>query len=111
MLGEIDSAELAARDALELGRVERLDSAWRPIQHLAAIAALRGRAVTAARLIGFVDAWREQKSGFRGYYERATYDILVASLRDQLGPEDIAVLAAEGALLGFERAADEALSL
>jgi len=111
VLGEIDSAKVAARDALELGRVERLDSAWRPIQHLAAIAALRGRAVTAARLIGFVDAWREQKGGFRGYYERATYDILVASLRDQLGPEAIAVLAAEGAQLGFERAADEALSL
>jgi hypothetical protein len=67
--------------------------------------------VAAARLIGFVDAWHEQKGGFRGYYERATYDILTASLREQLAPDAIAALAAEGALLGFDRAADEALRL
>lgn len=111
VLGEIDAAKSAARDALELTRVEQLDSVWRAMQHLAAVAAIRGRAVTAGRLMGFVDAWREQKGGVRGYYERAGYDILVASLRDQLTADAIAALAAEGALLAFERAVDEALSV
>jgi len=111
VLGELDAAKSAARDALEFARFEQLDSVWRPIQHLAAVAALGGRPLTAARLIGFVDAWREQKSGFRGYYERASYDILMASLRDQLAADAIAALAAEGALLDFDRAVDEALNL
>jgi predicted ATPase len=111
VLGEIDAAKSAARDALELALVEHLDSVWRAIQHLAAVAAVRGRAVTAARLIGFVDAWREHKGGIRGYYERASYDVLMASLRDQLTADAIAALAAEGSLLTFERAVDEALSL
>ena len=110
VLGEVDAAKSAARDALELARFEQLDSVWRAIQHLAVVAALEGRALTAARLIGFVDAWREQKGGFRGYYERASYDILMASLREQLAADAIAALAAEGALLDFERAVDEALN-
>ena len=111
VLGELDAAAAAARDALGLAHFEQLDSAWRPIQHLAAIAALRGHAASAARLIGFVDAWCASKGGFRGYYERASHDILMASLRAQLSADDIVRLAAEGAPLEFERAVDEALAL
>jgi predicted ATPase/DNA-binding XRE family transcriptional regulator len=110
VLGELGEAKSAARDALELARFEQLDSVWRAIQHLAAIAALDGHPIRAARLLGFVDAWREEKGGFRGYYERASYDILMGSLREQLAAEKIAGLAAEGMLLDFERAVDEALS-
>jgi len=111
VLGEIEEAESAARDALELAHFEQLDSAWRAIQHLAAVAALRGRPRAAARLAGFVDAWCEQKGGFRGYYERATHDILAASLSEQLSADAIATLAAAGALLDFDRAVDEALAV
>jgi predicted ATPase/DNA-binding XRE family transcriptional regulator len=111
VLGELDAAAAAARDALGLAHFEHLDSAWRPIQHLAAIAALRGRPASAARLLGFVDAWCDSKGGFRGYYERASHDVLMTSLRAQLSAEDIARLAAEGAPLDFERAVDEALAL
>jgi predicted ATPase len=111
VLGQLDAAAAAARDALGLAHFEHLESAWRPIQHLAAIAALRGRPASAARLLGFVDAWCERKGGFRGYYERASHDILMASLRDQLSPEEIARLGSEGAPLDFERVVDEALAL
>jgi len=111
VLGEVDAAKSAARDALELAHFEQLDSAWRAIQHLAAVAALKGRSLSAVRLAGFVDAWCEQGRGFRGYYERASYDILMAAVRDRFSSDSIATLAGEGARLDFERAVDEALSL
>jgi len=111
VLGEIDAAKSAAREALELAHFEQLDSVWRAIQHLAAVAALRGNPRSAARLTGFVDAWCNQKRGFRGYYERASYDILTASLHEQLSTDARAALAADGTLLDFERAVEEALSL
>jgi hypothetical protein len=111
VLGDVEAAESAARDALELAHFEQLDSAWRAIQHLAAVAALEGRPHTGARLIGFVAAWCEQRGGFRGYYEQASYDILMAALNDQLARDAVDAFAAEGALLDFERAVDEALSL
>jgi hypothetical protein len=111
VLGELAAAESAAREALELAHFERLDSAWRAIQHLAAVATCKGQPQAAARLLGFVDAWCEQKSGFRGFYERATYEILVASLHDQLAAGALAALAAEGATYDFEQAVDQALSL
>jgi len=111
VLGELEAAKAAAREALELAQFEQLDSAWRAIQHLAAVAALRGHPLGAARLLGFVDAWCERKGGFRGYYERASHDILMASLRDQLSTAVIAKVGADGAQLDFEEAAVEALSL
>jgi predicted ATPase len=111
MLGELDSASRAAREALGLARFEELTVASRAVLHLAAVATLRGNSHDAARLAGFVDAWFERQSRFRGYYERASYDILVASLRTQLSNDAIASLAAEGAGLDFDRAADRALSL
>jgi predicted ATPase/DNA-binding XRE family transcriptional regulator len=110
VLGEIDAARLAARDALQVARSEQLASAWRAIQHLAAIAALQGDAHTAARLMGFVDAWCEREGGFRGYYERATYAALTAALRGELSQETIALLASEGAEFDYERAIDVALA-
>jgi predicted ATPase len=110
VLGEVDAARSAARDALEVARSEQLASAWRAIQHLATVAALQGDAQTAARLMGFVDAWCEREGGFRGYYERASYDVLTTALRDQLSHAAIAKLAAEGAHLDYERAIEEALA-
>jgi predicted ATPase/DNA-binding XRE family transcriptional regulator len=110
VLGEIDAARSAAREALQIARGEQLASAWRAIQHLAAVAALQGHPHTAARLMGFVDAWCAREGGFRGYYERASYDALTAALGKQLSRDAIAALAAEGADLDYERAIDEALA-
>jgi len=106
VLGELSGAEEAARDALELARFEQLDSAWRAVLHLATLAALRGRFHEAARLAGFVDAWCERKGGFLGYYERASEDILMASLEAGLTSAEIASLAAEGARLDFDQAVE-----
>jgi predicted ATPase/DNA-binding XRE family transcriptional regulator len=110
VLGEIDAARVAARDALHVARSEQLASAWRAIQHLAAVAALQGQAHSAARLMGFVDAWCEREGGFRGFYERASYDVLTESLRSQLSHDAISILAAIGADLNYEQAIDEALA-
>jgi len=110
ILGEIEAARSAARDALNVARREQLASAWRAIQHLAAIAALGGETRTAARLMGFVDAWCAREGGFRGYYERASYDLLTTSLRGQLSDDAIAAFAADGGDLDYERAIDEALA-
>jgi predicted ATPase/DNA-binding XRE family transcriptional regulator len=110
VLGELAAAESAAIIALELAQRDQLDSAWRPLQHLAAVAALTNRPLLAARLAGFVDAWCAHKGGFRGYYERASYDILTVALRAQLSAAEIATIAAEGASLEYADAIDEALS-
>jgi predicted ATPase/DNA-binding XRE family transcriptional regulator len=108
MLGDLDAAASAVVQSLELFPFERIESAWRAIQHTAAIAAQRGEPRRAARLLGFVDAWCAERGGFRGYHERASYAILTDSLRAQLKPETITALAAGGALLDVERALTEA---
>jgi predicted ATPase/DNA-binding XRE family transcriptional regulator len=108
MLGDLDAATAAAQQSLELFPFERIESAWRAIQHTAAIAAQRGEPRRAARLLGFVDAWCTEKGGFRGYHERASYAILTESLAAQLKPESIAALRAGGAMLDVERALLEA---
>ena len=109
VLGNVEAAETAACESLELARVEQLESAWRAIQHLAAVAALRGDPHTGARLLGFVDAWCDRNGGVRGYYERASHDILTSSLSAQLPAGDLPLLAAAGAALDFESAVNEAL--
>jgi predicted ATPase/DNA-binding XRE family transcriptional regulator len=111
VLGDLDGAEEAARDALELARFEQLDSAWRAILHLATLGALRGRLREAARLIGFIDAWCERKGGFRGYYERASEDVLISALGAGLASAEIAALAEEGSRLEFDQAVVAALRL
>lgn len=109
VLGQVDAAESTAREALVLAHAEQLESAWRAIQHLAAVAALRGDVRSAARLMGFVNVQVQQSGAFRGYYERASYDVLTASLRAQLSTGAFANFTAEGALLDYERAVHTAL--
>jgi hypothetical protein len=62
-------------------------------------------------LIGFVNAWCDRRGGFRGYYERASYEALTASLHQQLSADVIESLASVGALLTYQEAIDEALNL
>ena len=84
---------------------------WRAILHLATLGALRGRLREAARLIGFIDAWCERKGGFRGYYERASEDVLISALGAGLASAEIAALAEEGSRLEFDQAVVAALGL
>jgi predicted ATPase/DNA-binding XRE family transcriptional regulator len=111
VLGEVDAAAGAAHQALELARFEELGLAWKAIQHLAVLSALRGNPSPAARLSGFVDAWCTDHYRARGPYEAATHALLTASLQAQLSGAAIATLAAEGETFDFTRAADEALQL
>lgn len=108
--GKIDAAEATARTALEFCRFDDLWDTLGPIQHLATVAALRGRPHTAARLLGFVNA-KMSEGRIRTHFQGAGHDILVASLRKQLSGDAIEKLDAEGAALDFDRAVDEALNL
>jgi hypothetical protein len=113
-LGDDTAAGSLARGALERVSLEShlLEISLALIQHLATVAARSAEPVSASRLLGFVDAqYRERKGGFRDPYERAGYDILTASLREQLTPEEIERYAAEGAQLDLQQAADLALSV
>jgi predicted ATPase/DNA-binding XRE family transcriptional regulator len=82
-----------------------------PIQHLAAVAARSAQLVTAAKLLGFTDAKFAAANVLRFDFDRASYDILVSSLREQLALEEIERYAAQGAQLNLQQAIDLALSV
>jgi predicted ATPase len=109
--GKIDAAEATARTAVEIARFDEPRDTLGPIQHLATVAALRGRPHTAARLLGFVNAKMSELQRIRTHFHCAGHDILVASLRKQLSADAIEKLVAEGAALDLDRAVDEALNL
>jgi len=109
VLGEVDAAVAAAREALELARFEP-QLAWPAIWHLATLAALRGKPHTAARLFGFAKATSRLQNNGNEVSERSSYEILMTSLRTQLSADAIAALTTEGERLDFESAVDEALA-
>jgi predicted ATPase/DNA-binding XRE family transcriptional regulator len=82
-----------------------------PIQHLATVAARSAQLVTAAKLLGFTNARFAAVNILRFGFDRAGYDILVASLQEQLTPEEIERYAEEGAQLDLQQAVDLALSV
>jgi predicted ATPase/transcriptional regulator with XRE-family HTH domain len=111
VLGDIDGARLAAREALELARGAHPMDAAIATQHLATVAALRGDAGRGARLRGYVDAWYSNEGCERDLTERRTYEILMTALRERLAGADIESLAAEGAQLSEEQAVLEAFAV
>jgi predicted ATPase/DNA-binding XRE family transcriptional regulator len=82
-----------------------------PIQHLATVAARSAQPVTAAKLLGFTDARFAAANVLRFDFDRASYDLLTAALREQLTHEEIERYAAEGARLDLQEAIDVALSV
>ncbi|HEV3091836.1 MAG TPA: helix-turn-helix domain-containing protein [Candidatus Cybelea sp.] len=110
-LGDVDGARASAAEALTLARGAYSMDAAIAMQHLAAVAALRGDARAGARLRGYVDAWYRNQGCERDLTERRTYEILMAALRDRLSEAQIERLAAEGAELSEEQAALEALNV
>jgi predicted ATPase len=111
VLGDIDGARLAAREALELARGAHPMDAAIATQHLATVAALRGDAGCGARLRGYVDAWYANEGCERDLTERRTYEILMAALRERLNGAEIEALATEGAQLSEEQAVLEAFAV
>jgi hypothetical protein len=74
---------------------------------LAAVAAVRGRPDAAARILGFVEAWRRQVDYLRSGLEEATFGILTSSLEAQLPSDVIERLCEEGAQFSLEQAVRE----
>jgi predicted ATPase len=113
-LGDDTAAGSLARGALERISLNshKLDISLALIQHLAAVAARSSEPVSASQLLGFVDTgYQAIRGGFRDPYERASYDILIASLCEQLTTEEIERYAREGAQLDLHQAAGLALSI
>jgi hypothetical protein len=108
-MGDIVAAERAAREAVEFS-VYDVDHVWSAIWHYAAVLARNGRLKLAARLSGFAMATCRRLEVKELVTERSSHDILMACLRDQLSPEEIEALQAEGARLDVVQAIDEALN-
>jgi predicted ATPase/transcriptional regulator with XRE-family HTH domain len=111
-LGDLDEAQVAAREALSFA----LRMRW-PLQILgeihtfAIIATRRGDARCAARLRSYI----MERSRVEGYqlepaFQR-TDEVLVAALREHLTEQQIESLGAEGALLDEDQAADMAFAV
>jgi predicted ATPase len=111
-LGNLDGAFTSAREALSLARqAQHTHCVSVAIQHLATVAALRGDVRRATRLLGYVGAWYHSEGYERGPTERRTYEILTTALRERLSGAELEALAAEGASLTEDQAADEALAV
>jgi len=111
-LGDVDRAEVAVRDSLELAAFEP-HMVWLAIWHLAPVAALRGHPRAAARLFGFAMAAGEldRAKPLDEPIQKKSYDILMASLHAQLPSQASDVLRTQGAELELERALEEAFEL
>jgi predicted ATPase len=107
ILGEVDAARAAAREALDLARFER-NLALRAIWQVAAITAILGQPRTGARLIGFAMAETERQRRPADHYFAASHKILMASLSKQLSNDVISRLSSEATFLDLEQAVDEA---
>jgi predicted ATPase len=108
--GQIEAAEEHARASLDLAVHAHPNVVQAAIQHLATVAALRGEAARAARLLGYVNAWYERVGSLRDATDERGYGILMTSLRKQLPDDEIATLAAGGAGLTEEQCIREALA-
>jgi predicted ATPase/DNA-binding XRE family transcriptional regulator len=111
ILGDIDDAEDAALNALDLRGNEHGFTPLFSVQALAAAAALRELPLPAARLLGYVEATRRREDIQRFPTEQRVFDLAMGALRDQLSEDALDAAMSEGALLGEEQAQEEALAL
>lgn len=81
------------------------------IQHLGAIAALRGDFEQAALLFGFTDASLGRTATPREFTEQQEYDKIIALLTEKLGKARVAELLQHGTRLSEEQAAADALNV
>jgi predicted ATPase len=108
--GDLEAARHFAQEALSATRGREPHLAMIAIQHLAAVAALRENADRAARLLGYVDrGYQRETYAVTDPTMRRSYEILVASVCDQLSPEDLATLMEQGASISDDVAANEAM--
>jgi len=111
-LGDLDRALEAAREGLRLAQLEQ--NAWNiavAVQHIALLAALRGRSHAAGKLIGYVNEQFRQLKLERETTEKKGFERLMVALRGQLSEGQIQKLAAEGATWSEDQVAEEALQV
>ena len=107
--GRTSEARTAALEGLSEARALVWHAAVvRMIEHLALVAALDGKATTAAGLLGYGVAFYGRGTASREFTERSTYDRLTAELGRQLPERQVAALMAEGALWSEDRAVETA---
>jgi predicted ATPase/DNA-binding winged helix-turn-helix (wHTH) protein len=103
--GDVVPGERAAVEALTLSRAIGQDYlAVMCLEHVALARALRADTVTAARLLGFVDAHYTVSGQTRERLEQAGHDTLMALLDSELDAADLSRLAREGAAWRIEQA-------
>jgi len=105
LLNHLDEAAAISREILADSHETFGDS----IENLAAIAALRGEAVSAARVLGFLEEWRTRTEFHRNALSQATYDVLLAALREHLSEDAIDHLKAEGREMSLDQTIDDIL--
>lgn len=110
--GQISEAAECAREALQIqheAQLAALEAAT--LQHFAAIAAHRGDAQRAARLLGFVEARLVALESVREYTEQQEADKMLAVLRKILDEAELTRLMDEGRLWSEEHALAEAFQV
>jgi tetratricopeptide (TPR) repeat protein len=107
LLNHLDAAAAIAREVLADSRETFGDS----IQNLAVIATLRGEAVSAARVLGFLEEWHTRTELCRNPLSQATFDVLLRVLRERLSEDAIDRLKAEGREMSIDQAIDEILQV
>jgi predicted ATPase/DNA-binding winged helix-turn-helix (wHTH) protein len=100
--GNVVAALEAAREALPL--LSGVGRAWRFMDHLALRAALAGKVVNAALLVGFADSTAAIKGAAREPNEARAHVRVHVLLRERLAPGQLERLLAEGARLTEDEA-------
>jgi predicted ATPase/class 3 adenylate cyclase len=110
--GDVVEAHGFAREALRKSLDLQLGvSIAFAIQHLGAIAALRGDFEQAATLLGFTDASLGRTATPREFTEQQEYERITALLTEKLGETRLAELSLHGTRLSEDQAAAEALNV
>jgi len=104
--GDSSGAVSVAREAIDILAEHDSDHVYIgiSIEHLALAYALRGELERAARQEGFSNALLERSGFEREFTETTTHERLMKILREELAPEELARLLAEGAALTSEAA-------
>ena len=111
-LGELDEAHDAAREALRWAQPEL--NVWNmavALQHLALLAALRGRPESAAKLLGYVDVQYDALALEREATEKWGHAKLLSLLNERFQPGELVAMLAAGSVWTEDRAIEEALEV
>jgi predicted ATPase/class 3 adenylate cyclase len=109
-LGRVDEAYARLAEAVKLARDgQAAVQLTYTLQHLAAVAAMRGHLERSARLLGYVDCRMTELGAVSEYTERQEREKVDAMLAGKFNESELAALRREGAALSEDQAVEEAL--